>query len=142
MFAASVPEVASTLTDCCAIPAVLEADKVKVAGELGVMESVVGETVTPPGNEAAVTETDPVKPFCAAAETCTDWLAPPWARATLAGESEIVKLGLGGGGVELEELSELPPPQPTSIKQRRLMQRRQMCLSFCAIPLPLRSNTA
>src|SRR5580658_6434580 len=74
---ASVPELAFTLTVCCAIKAAPDAEKVKVPVTLGVRDRDAGETVTPVGKVAGLTDTVPVKPFCAVTETWTAWLAPP-----------------------------------------------------------------
>jgi hypothetical protein len=60
---------ASTVADWRAIPAVLDAVKVKVPGTPEVRERDAGETVTPMGKPVAVTETEPVKVPCAVIET-------------------------------------------------------------------------
>ena len=69
MLTASVPELAFTFSVCCAITAVLDAEKVKVPGTPGVSDRDVGEQVAPVGNAAVLTDTVPVKPFCAVTET-------------------------------------------------------------------------
>jgi hypothetical protein len=80
------------------MPAVLEATSVKVPATPGVRERDEGEDVTPVGKPLAVTETEPAKPPCALTKTCTFCEVPPCASVTLAGETETVKLGIGGGG--------------------------------------------
>ena len=69
MLTASVPELAFTFSVCCEITAVLDAEKVKVPGTPGVSDRDVGEQVAPVGNAAVLTDTVPVKPFCAVTET-------------------------------------------------------------------------
>jgi len=71
VFSVSVPEVPLTLTACCAISAVPEAEKVKVAELPGVTDREVGEAVTPLVKPVRVTDTEPVKPPCPATETST-----------------------------------------------------------------------
>jgi hypothetical protein len=132
VLAVSAPETPFTLTACWAISAVLEAEKARVAELPDVRDREDGETVTPADMPVRVMDTDPVKPFCPAAETCTVWLAP-CANVMLVGDSETVKLGVGGGvGLPLP-LPAVPPPQPVMDRQRRATATTKECLPLGTI---------
>jgi len=69
---------------------------VKVPTVPGVSERDAGEAPTPLGKVPTVTDTEPAKPFWAVTETCTAWPVLPCASVTAAGDSETVKVGVGG----------------------------------------------
>jgi len=57
-----VPDAPLKVIVCCDITAVREADKLMVAGDPAEIVIDDGETVTPEGNVAALTVTEPAKP--------------------------------------------------------------------------------
>ena len=100
-----------------------------------------GETVTPAGRLLVVTDTEPVKPLLAFTETCTFWKAPPCIRLMVAGDNEIEKPGVGGGGgVEIES----PPPAPQFVaritRKEALHTQRNLRIRMIDRPFNVRAG--
>ena|SRR6185437_10718715 len=134
----SVPETAFTLTDCCEISALADADRVKFPGDAEVTESEPGRTVTPLGRPVIVTVAVPVNPFSGAIETCSGCPEAPCVSVILPLDSDTVKLGLGGVGAEPPEPPPLlPPPQAVMNRQRRpdtIGAQRRLSRATISIP--------
>jgi hypothetical protein len=60
-----------------------------------------GEVVAPEGSPDSVTVTGPVKPFCPAMDTAKEELVLPGDVESVAGEIEMLKSLVAGGGEEV-----------------------------------------
>jgi hypothetical protein len=117
-----------------ATTAELEALNLKEPDVPGLIVIEAGITVTPL-NVSGVTVMFPAKPFWPAADTWTVCADPPWTRAMLEGDKEIVKLGFDPPPPLPPPL--FPPPPQAERKQETNKKTNRARRSFRSIYVPL-----